>query len=411
MRYFAASLLALLILLPASVRAETVDPSQITPANGWDCGGSGTASGGRTCTNTDGRKVSCSTNSKTQIETCTLTASEQGTSVAEAYITQQVNGVIAQCGLTVQASEVSCVVNTATLRFAQCFQTGNDSVGARVARCQAEAVTAGKNAVASCVPGSTEEQRSCVLGLAAAATGPGAVQRQSVDSGFVPLTDIPAVKEITNANGGLTKFFNYLYVLAVGAAAIIAVLQFVRAGILYSVMSTGVVEKREARGLMMMSVLGLLLVLSPALVFGIINPDILSLRIGTTLGPAGSGGTGTGSGQQGGGGGTTPTDTPPPVNPLTFVVPEPGYYYFLVGGYDIQNSSVFNLRYYNTATKPECDSIRAAYAVKLEEERVKQGADPNSISKWYYQCEFLKPGTYTKGMPPGARLDIRPISG
>lgn len=103
----------------------------------------------------------------------------------------------------------------------------------------------------------------------------------SSSSEFVPLTSIPAVQNISS-QGGLSGFFNYLYVLAVGAAAVIAVLQFVRAGILYAVMSTGVVEKREARHLMVVSVMGLLLVLSPALVFGIINPDILSLRIGIT---------------------------------------------------------------------------------------------------------------------------------
>ncbi len=136
---------------------------------------------------------------------------------------------------------------------------------------------------------------------------------QSKEVKFVPLTDIPAVQNI-EADQGLAGFFNYLYVIAVGVAAAIAVLQFVRAGIMYAVMSTGVVEKREARSLMVMSVMGLLLVLSPAIVFGIINPDILSLRIGTTLGPAGGGAssgvtqpvTNGGAGGTGGTGGTGP---------------------------------------------------------------------------------------------------------
>lgn len=115
------------------------------------------------------------------------------------------------------------------------------------------------------------------LALLFALSLPAAVLAQ--ESGFVPLTDIPAVRAVAETND-LGEFFNYLYVLAVGAAAVIAVLQFVRAGIMYAVMDTGVVEKREAKNLMVMSVLGLLLVLSPAVVFGIINPDILSLRIG-----------------------------------------------------------------------------------------------------------------------------------
>lgn len=109
------------------------------------------------------------------------------------------------------------------------------------------------------------------------------MQSEAPNSEFVPLTSIPAVENI-NTDSGLTEFFNYLYVLAVGAAAIIAVLQFVRAGIMYAVMDTGVVEKREAKHLMLVSVMGLLLVLSPALVFGVINPDILSLRIGENYG-------------------------------------------------------------------------------------------------------------------------------
>ncbi len=114
-------------------------------------------------------------------------------------------------------------------------------------------------------------------------TAPAGNATTPTGSEFVPLTSIPAIENI-NAEDGLSGFFNYLYVLAVGAAAVIAVLQFVRAGILYAVMNTGVVEKREARHLMLVSVLGLLLVLSPALVFGIINPDILSLRIGDNYG-------------------------------------------------------------------------------------------------------------------------------
>ncbi len=97
--------------------------------------------------------------------------------------------------------------------------------------------------------------------------------------GFVPLTSIPGVDSVTGADS-LAAFLNSLYKLAIGAAAVLAVFQIIRGGIMY-MLEGSVLEKREAKHHIFMAVVGLVLVLSPALVFGIINPKILDLNIGT----------------------------------------------------------------------------------------------------------------------------------
>lgn len=95
--------------------------------------------------------------------------------------------------------------------------------------------------------------------------------------GFVPLTSVPAFQNLADAQN-LSGFLNGLYKICIGLAAVLAILQLVRAGIMY-MGGDSITDKREARNLIMLALFGLLLVLSPVIVFGIINPDILSLRI------------------------------------------------------------------------------------------------------------------------------------
>lgn len=97
------------------------------------------------------------------------------------------------------------------------------------------------------------------------------------DTGFVPLTRIPLLTETVN-QFNLSDFLNNLYRLAIGVAAVIAVLQIMRAGIIY-MGGDSVTEKKEAKNLIALSIGGLILVLSPVIVFSIINPEILSLKI------------------------------------------------------------------------------------------------------------------------------------
>lgn len=98
---------------------------------------------------------------------------------------------------------------------------------------------------------------------------------------FVPLTNIPAITEVGNAittPEGLAVFLNNIYRLCIGIAGVIAVLQIMRAGIMY-MGGDSVTEKKEAKNLIALSIGGLILVLSPVVVFSIINPEILSLKI------------------------------------------------------------------------------------------------------------------------------------
>lgn len=96
--------------------------------------------------------------------------------------------------------------------------------------------------------------------------------------GFVPLTSIPGIEEAGNAST-LPNFLNTVYKLAIGVAAVLAVLQIVRAGIMY-MGGDSVTEKKDAKNLIALSIGGLILVLSPVVVFSIINPKILNLEIG-----------------------------------------------------------------------------------------------------------------------------------
>ncbi len=95
--------------------------------------------------------------------------------------------------------------------------------------------------------------------------------------GFVPLTSIPGIDAAGNA-ATLPDFLNNLYKLLIGAAAVLAVIQIVRAGILY-MGGDSVTEKKEAKNLIALSIGGLILILSPVVVFSIINPRILDLKI------------------------------------------------------------------------------------------------------------------------------------
>lgn len=94
---------------------------------------------------------------------------------------------------------------------------------------------------------------------------------------FVPLTSIPGIDEI-KSSPNLPAFLNNIYMIVIGAAAALAVLQIIRAGIYFMLNKGSISEAEEARHLLQMSVLGLLLVLSPVIVFGIINPKILELN-------------------------------------------------------------------------------------------------------------------------------------
>lgn len=102
---------------------------------------------------------------------------------------------------------------------------------------------------------------------------------------FVPLTSLPGVSDLANTNtelisgDSLPAFFNSLYRLCIGAAAVIAVVQIIRAGIKFMTNKESVSANKDAKEMLWNAVFGVILVLSPVIVFGIINPDILRLDL------------------------------------------------------------------------------------------------------------------------------------
>lgn len=97
--------------------------------------------------------------------------------------------------------------------------------------------------------------------------------------GFVPLAPIEGLTKGVAANTeGLAIFFNNLYKFAIGMATVLAVIMIIWGGIEYSWQDVPG-AKSNGKDRILQAILGLVLVLSPALVFSIINPSILNLSI------------------------------------------------------------------------------------------------------------------------------------
>jgi hypothetical protein len=130
---------------------------------------------------------------------------------------------------------------------------------------------------------------TAVANPAPAATPAAPAPAASVSTGdnFVPLTSIPAIVSIGQASDAadLAAFLNNIYKICIGIAATLAVLQIMRAGFMY-MGGDSITETKQARMMIYTSIGGLVLVLSPAIVFGILNPNILSLQIGGSAGLA-----------------------------------------------------------------------------------------------------------------------------
>jgi len=95
---------------------------------------------------------------------------------------------------------------------------------------------------------------------------------------FVPLTNLPVFDNLVSSPS-LPAFLSGLYKICIGAAAVIAVLQIMRAGFLFMTNKGSVSGNEAAKSLIQNSILGLILVLSPVIVFGIIDPNILKLDL------------------------------------------------------------------------------------------------------------------------------------
>lgn len=115
------------------------------------------------------------------------------------------------------------------------------------------------------------------------------------ESGFVPLAPIPGLTSITDPGSAarstnLADFFNSLYKYLIGLAATLAIIQIIWGGVNIATNQDDVSKIMDDKGKIYNAIFGLVLVLSPVLVFSIINPNILNLSlnlppIDTTIAP------------------------------------------------------------------------------------------------------------------------------
>lgn len=114
-----------------------------------------------------------------------------------------------------------------------------------------------------------------LLGLLIAGFAPHAFAQ-----GFVPLAPIPDLTQGVVANSaGLASFFNNLYKYLIGLAAALAVIMIIWHGIEIALNKEDVSKLMDSKGKIYNAIFGLVLVLSPVLVFSIINPSILNLSL------------------------------------------------------------------------------------------------------------------------------------
>lgn len=97
---------------------------------------------------------------------------------------------------------------------------------------------------------------------------------------FVPLAGIPGLTQNVSisSDAGFAGFFNNLYKFLVGFATILAVIEIIWGGLEISTKDS-VSKKTDGKKRIYQAIFGLILVLSPVLVFSIINPRILDLNL------------------------------------------------------------------------------------------------------------------------------------
>ncbi len=117
--------------------------------------------------------------------------------------------------------------------------------------------------------------------IALAGLAPHALAASS-GSGFVPLAPIPGLTDAQSTSvinsTSLANFLNNLYRYLVGLAAILAVIEIIRGGLEISTKDS-VSKKTDGKQRVYQALGGLALVLSPYVVFSIINPSILDLSL------------------------------------------------------------------------------------------------------------------------------------
>ncbi|MDB5265407.1 MAG: seg [Parcubacteria group bacterium] len=102
------------------------------------------------------------------------------------------------------------------------------------------------------------------------------------DDQFVPLTQLPGLSTVAANAISLPSFINNLYRISIGLAAFFAIAQIIWAGFIFMGSADSVSKNTKARAKIMNAILGLVLVLSPFVVFSVINPKILNISLNFT---------------------------------------------------------------------------------------------------------------------------------
>jgi Type IV secretion system pilin len=111
--------------------------------------------------------------------------------------------------------------------------------------------------------------------------------------GFIPLAPIPGLTDETTANkvigstangiissGSFADFFNNLYKFLLGLAIALAIIEIIWGGL--EISTESVSKKTSGKQRIYNAIFGLIFILSPVLVFSLINPCILNLSINLT---------------------------------------------------------------------------------------------------------------------------------
>ena len=101
----------------------------------------------------------------------------------------------------------------------------------------------------------------------------------AADKGFTALAPIPGLTDTAiTSSSGFAAFFDKLYIYLIGAAVILAIIMIIWGGLEYSTQDS-ISKKSDGKSKIYNAFFGLVLVLSPVLVFTIINPQILNLNV------------------------------------------------------------------------------------------------------------------------------------
>ena len=147
----------------------------------------------------------------------------------------------------------------------------------------ADAATASYTAANELTPAQQAAQPSALTSAQAQAAAQ-QTQQTPGGTGFVALAPIPGLTSqdatsVLNATS-FAAFFNNLYKYLIGLAATLAVIQIIWAGLDIAIWHKDAVSAiTDDKGKIYNAIFGLVLVLSPVLVFSIINPNILNLSL------------------------------------------------------------------------------------------------------------------------------------